>query len=632
MPQFPVSPTSTMGHRTRSKNSLKRETNYGSSQSHRPIGTWKQHMSSISCSCSPSGGQPARKSAGTNKKKTSTNSFYRRTRRADSPDPIDCKLRSWSAWTPCDTCTEKTLRFQYVEKHSQFGGIKCVHSQWDEKQCPLEGECDLQDDCGGDMYTCPETGRCIGMQLRCNGEWDCGFGSDEDDCEEIESRETKCVGMLPIPGAQKATQGFNALSDIFVNPVLDPKYFGGICEYIYNGEWRKLTYDVFCENLYYNDIEKYYRKPHNFLSYRLMAHSVTEGSSEYYTDAVSFLEARRTESSSNFGVTVGIQKVEVGVSGSSSYMFLRNISQYDSKDVGFVRLVSKVETAQFKMRSRDLMLHEDMLQSLLELPEHYNFGSYARFLNEYGTHYITDGTMGGLLEYIVLVNKEAMKRSEMEGTLVSQCLGASLGLSKPVFSGATAQLGIQHKTCSSVRLGNRERESHSGLIHDVITYVKGGTIGATAAKLMIHDANSYRKWGESLKYNPAVIEYEAMPIYELVRFSTAAEQAKTRLPLLKQAWEEYTQQFNPCRCSPCKNNGIAVLSGTACSCLCREGYSGLACEKTTRKGPTHGAWSCWGGWTPCISETKTRHRECNNPQPTDNGFPCQGSSEQRRGC
>lgn len=55
-----------------------------------------------------------------------------------------------------------------------------------------------------------------------------------------------------------------------MNPVLDHNYFGGVCEYIYNGEWRKLAYDAFCEHLGYEDDEKYYRKPYNFLSYQLM--------------------------------------------------------------------------------------------------------------------------------------------------------------------------------------------------------------------------------------------------------------------------------------------------------------------------------------------------------------------------
>ena len=50
-------------------------------------------------------------------------------------------------------------------------------------------------------------GRCVGQHLRCTGAFACGFGSDKDECEEGKSRETKCVGMLGIPGAEKATKG-----------------------------------------------------------------------------------------------------------------------------------------------------------------------------------------------------------------------------------------------------------------------------------------------------------------------------------------------------------------------------------------------------------------------------------------
>lgn len=79
---------------------------------------------------------------------------------------------------------------------------------------------------------------------------------------------------------------------------------------------------------------------------------------------------------------------------------------------------------------------------------------------------------------------------------------------------------------------------------------------------------------------------QIMPIYELVRLSTAADHVGVRLANLQRGWDEYLQQFDSCRCSPCKHSGIPVLSGTSCSCICKSGYQGEACEETLRKGET----------------------------------------------
>lgn len=59
-----------------------------------------------------------------------------------------------------------------------------------------------------------------------------------------------------------------------MDQVLDPKYFGGKCEYVYNGEWSKLMYDAFCESLQYNEDEKNYRKPYNYHTYRFVVGTV----------------------------------------------------------------------------------------------------------------------------------------------------------------------------------------------------------------------------------------------------------------------------------------------------------------------------------------------------------------------
>lgn len=75
----------------------------------------------------------------------------------------------------------------------------------------------------------------------------------------------------------------------------------------------------------------------------------------------------------------------------------------------FMRIFTKVQTAHFRMRRDNIVLDEGMLQSLMELPEQYDYGMYAKFINDYGTHYITSGSMGGIYEYILVLNEEKMK-------------------------------------------------------------------------------------------------------------------------------------------------------------------------------------------------------------------------------
>ena len=56
------------------------------------------------------------------------------------------------------------------------------------------------------LYLCT-SGRCIKRHLVCNGEPDCRDGSDEDNCEH-EDIESPCEHLSPIPGSEKAAQGW----------------------------------------------------------------------------------------------------------------------------------------------------------------------------------------------------------------------------------------------------------------------------------------------------------------------------------------------------------------------------------------------------------------------------------------
>ncbi|KAK7945039.1 hypothetical protein WMY93_000767 [Mugilogobius chulae] len=535
----------------------------------------------------------------------------RRARHADIPSSINCKLGRWSSWSPCNSCTDKRFRARHLEKPSQYGGSECHETLWDKQRCPDSAELCMVIDYCEEKFTCNSTGRCIDQSLRCNDERDCGDDSDEDDCVETHPREDYCSSLLSIPGAKSGIQGYNILTGEFVDPILDPH---------------------FLENLLsYNAEEKNYRKPYNYHTYQFVGEATSEGTHEYYEDVASLLKARKTFNSANFGVSVGVYYVEVGLSASVEAQFLNNLTQYKSQELGFVRLFSKIQTALFKMRSSDLVLHEDMLLDLMALPEVYNYGMYSRFIHTYGTHFVTEGAMGGTLENVVVINKTNTHQSILNSKEIGGCLGASIGIAAPIKGAGELGLKADGKTCEKDVAVDRGRTAHKVDIKNQLSLVKGGITVSAAGVMVIKDPETYRKWGATLKYHPVLIDYEIMPIFELVRRSTSADHVGQRLANLQRGFDEYLQEFDPCRCSPCFHNGLPILSGTSCTCQCRLGYEGEACEKTERTDRrTDGAWSCWGSWTACTSGRKTRSRTCNNPPPSQGGVTCLGSSSRAK--
>ena len=60
------------------------------------------------------------------------------------------------------------------------------------------------------------------------------------------------------------------------------------------------------------------------------------------------------------------------------------------------------------------MLHYELLQRVKLLPLEYSYGEYRDLFRDFGTHYITEAVLGGIYEYTLIMNKEAMERA---GTL-----------------------------------------------------------------------------------------------------------------------------------------------------------------------------------------------------------------------
>uniref|UniRef100_A0A673JFH2 Complement component C6-like n=1 Tax=Sinocyclocheilus rhinocerous TaxID=307959 RepID=A0A673JFH2_9TELE len=169
-----------------------------------------------------------------------------------------------------------------------------------------------------------------------------------------------------------------------------------------------------------------------------------------------------------------------------------------------------------------------------------------------------------------------------------------------------------------------------------ITSVQGGRAEYTAAlawerRGVLPNSTTYQNWIKSTIDNPTVIDFELLPLVNLVRgFSCAL----TRRRHLHRALEEYQTEFDSCKCAPCPNNARPALSGTECICICQTGTYGPNCEKRARDyTAVDGHWSCWSSWSTCDATLKKhRSRTCSNPAPQRGGRPCQGPEKQVEEC
>uniref|UniRef100_A0A8C1Y4J3 Complement component 6 n=1 Tax=Cyprinus carpio TaxID=7962 RepID=A0A8C1Y4J3_CYPCA len=491
--------------------------------------------------------------------------------------PIHCQLTEFGPWSECSPCAKKSFRTRSVLRPAQFGGDDCSPSLTEERACHPSKECGIDPVNCKDKFTC-DSGRCISATLQCNKQNDCGDNSDERDCEQTKSVCASERIFAFIPGADLIGYGFDAAAEQMRGAVLDNSFMGGAC-----------TLQRHRRN--------YYRIPANIERY------------EIKVGKMSFLSVIL---SSNYDSLCLIY----------AYLF-RSLSVIFVQDSEFYRVHQVVATSTFRLKSSGLYLADQFLQFLNSLPLEYNYALYRQIFQLFGTHYFSSGTLGGKYDLLFQYDREELKTNGNQDSSIF-----TIFYNRKSYSSTCGKHTVQTKYEGSIVKAAEK----------CITTVQGGRAEFTAAlawekRGVSPDSTTYQDWVKSTIDNPTVIDFELLPLVDLVRGFPCAV---TKRRHLYKALEEYQTEFDSCKCAPCPNNARPALSGTECICICQTGTYGANCEKRARdytSDKVDGRWSCWSSWSTCDATLKKhRSRTCNNPAPQQGGRPCQGPEKQVEEC
>ncbi|MEE6458111.1 hypothetical protein FKM82_000179 [Ascaphus truei] len=295
---------------------------------------------------------------------------------------------------------------------------------------------------------------------------------------------------------------------------------------------------------------------------------------------------------------------------------------------------NEVEVAQFINNHPEfLTLAEQFWKELFNLPSVYVYSDYRKLIENYGTHFLQSGSLGGQYKVLFYMDTEKMNQEGVTRTDFEKC------------TTTTKRFLFFKRTKTECKKLADVLQSSSGSNSQEIRgspYVIGGepkfVSGLSYFNLNNPAGNEaqYTSWAGSVTKLPSIIKQKLTPLYELVKEVPCSS---VKRYFLKQAIEEYMNENNACKCKPCTNKGQPTVVGTECICLCKPYTFGSACQlgflAQEDPGVIDGSWSCWSTWSTCLKGSggrRMRSRSCNNPQPSGGGKSCIGDSVENQQC
>lgn len=93
---------------------------------------------------------------------------------------------------------------------------------------------------------------------------------------------------------------------------------------------------------------------------------------------------------------------------------------YSFKTHRLLVLKNDIEVAQFQSNSPQyLPISEELWKALVKLPAVYDYAAYRKVLERFGTHYLSEGSLGGSFKVVARIDEETEKQMCEDSLIIS---------------------------------------------------------------------------------------------------------------------------------------------------------------------------------------------------------------------
>ncbi|XP_070962187.1 perforin-1-like [Oncorhynchus clarkii lewisi] len=239
--------------------------------------------------------------------------------------------------------------------------------------------------------------------------------------------------------------------------------------------------------------------------------------SSYYYSVSSLVDDIAFFIANDWKAGLKLENVDLQLAGSKSKVsgFASAHSNADKSSFSFQQFTCSVYS--FSVPSKP-PLSLDFQRRVASLPHHYtsNSEAYKDIIDTYGTHYISDGDLGGMMKRVTSIRTCLAALNKVFVSDVETCLSMGLDLDIPVGLPVDLGLNLLGGQCSKVATNSDSATGYSMGFLSHHTEVNGGRTLNGVASMRKANIDSFLKWMKSLNEFPEMVSFSLQPLYQLV--------------------------------------------------------------------------------------------------------------------